>query len=106
MPMNLRKDYPLRNWPEDVQANIDRMQDLWRNARATFGQNGEFLFGDFSIADAMYAPVVTRFKTYAVELDATSKAYSDAIYALPAMQRWCEEAAHEAWVITKYDRPV
>lgn len=106
MPMNLRKDYPPRNWPEDVQANIDRMQDLWRNARATFGQNGEFLFGDFSIADAMYAPVVTRFKTYAVELDATSKAYSDAIYALPAMQRWCEEAAQEAWVITKYDRPV
>jgi len=104
MPMNLRKDYPPRTWPDDVQADIDRVQALWRDTKARFGSSGEFLFGDFTIADAMYAPVVTRLRTYAVDLDETAQSYSDAIYALPAMERWCAEAAQESWVISKYDR--
>jgi glutathione S-transferase len=104
MPMNLRKDYSPRDWPDDVAADISRVLSLWRSARQQFGLGGPFLFGDFSVADAMYAPVVTRLRTYAVDLDDTAQAYSDAIFALPAMQRWCEEAAQESWVITKYDR--
>lgn len=104
MPMNLRKDYPPRTWPDDVQADINRVQALWRDTKARFGSGGDFLFGDLTIADAMYAPVVTRLRTYAVDLDETAQSYSDAIYTLPAMQRWCEEAAQESWVISKYDR--
>ena len=65
-PMNLRETYPPRPWDADVTKDIARIQDLWRHARARFGGEGDFLFGDFTIADAMYAPVVTRFKTYAV----------------------------------------
>ena len=67
MPMNLRKSYAPRTWAEDVAKDVQRVQDLWRDARKSFGGGGDFLFGDFTIADAMYAPVVSRFKTYAVD---------------------------------------
>ena len=105
MPMNLRKTYPARKWADDVTKDINRIQYLWRGARAQFGGGGDFLFGDFTIADAMYAPVVTRFKAYAIELDEASSAYGDAILSLPAMQKWTAEAAKEPWVIDKYGPP-
>ncbi len=105
-PMNLRETYPPRPWDADVTKDIARIQDLWRHARARFGGEGDFLFGDFTIADAMYAPVVTRFKTYAVDLDEVCSTYADAVLNLPAMQKWRAEAAEEPWVIEKYRRPV
>lgn len=99
MPMNLSKTYDARVWAEDVTKDVNRVQNIWRDARERFGDDGDFLFGDFTIADAMYAPVVTRFKTYAVEMDGACSAYADAILALPAMQKWAAEAAEEPWVI-------
>ena len=105
MPMNLRKTYSARAWSSDVTKDIGRIQDIWCDARARFGSWGDFLFGSFTIADAMYAPVVTRFKTYTVEMDDVCSAYAEAILTLPAMQKWIAEAADEPWVIEKYDLP-
>jgi glutathione S-transferase len=107
MPMNLRKTYPARDPGAEVKDNIARVSQIWREARAKFGakaaQPGPFLFGAFCAADAMYAPVVTRFKTYGVALDPVCQAYADAILALPAMRDWYAAAAKEPMVIAKYE---
>ncbi|MBL8642508.1 MAG: glutathione S-transferase family protein [Rhodospirillaceae bacterium] len=105
MGMNVRKSYPGKGLNAEVQENIDRIQSLWGECRAKFGAGGPFLFGAFSNADAMYAPVVTRFKTYGVKLNSVSQAYCDAVMALPAMKQWYAEAAQEKWVIEKYEFP-
>jgi glutathione S-transferase len=77
----------------EALADARRVMAIWREALAASG--GPFLFGAFSIADAMFAPVCTRFVTYGVDLDATCRSYVDTIYALPAMQQWCADAANE-----------
>jgi len=77
----------------DALADAKRIQTIWREALAASG--GPFLFGTFTIADAMYAPVATRFVTYGVEMDAVCKGYVDAIYALPAMQDWIADAGRQ-----------
>lgn len=81
----------------DVQADIDRIVGLWSDCRARFGAGGPFLFGQFSWADAFYAPVVTRFATYAVALPPVAQAYVETILALPAMQDWIAAAKAEPW---------
>lgn len=88
---------PLAEVPPEVQAEVDRIQALWTDCRARFGAKagGPFLFGRFSVADAMYAPVVSRFTTFAIKMDSVSQAYCDAIWSLPAMQEW-KQAAVEA----------
>ncbi|MCB2106792.1 MAG: glutathione S-transferase family protein [Rhodobacteraceae bacterium] len=102
MPMNLRKTISIaRN--SEVDENIARVCQIWRECRQKFGAGGPFLFGAFSNADAMYAPVVTRFKTYGVDLDGECKAYSDAVLAHPAVKAWYTAAAKEPWVIAKYE---
>ena len=83
-----------------LEADIRRIAAIWKDARARFGKGGPFLFGAFSNADAMYAPVATRFRTYGVDLhrfgdDGTAAAYADAILALPAMEDWTEGAQRE-----------
>ncbi|AXK39524.1 glutathione S-transferase family protein [Crenobacter cavernae] len=78
-----------------VQADIERIVAIWENLRQRFQDDGPFLFGHFTLADAMYAPVVTRFKTYGVELPPASQAYSDHILSLPAMREWCAAARAE-----------
>lgn len=103
MPMNVRKSHPGKGRAPGVDGDIARIQQIWTECRQQFGAGGPFLFGAFSNADAMYAPVVTRFKTYGVELNPTAKAYSDAILAVPAMQEWYADAAKEPWVIEKYE---
>ncbi len=103
MGMNTRKSYPGRGMTPEVQENIDRIQSVWADCRKQFGAGGPFLFGAFSNADAMYAPVVTRFKTYGVKLDAVAQAYCDAMQELPAMKQWYADAAKETWVIEKYE---
>jgi glutathione S-transferase len=82
-----------------VDGDIARITALWNDARTRFGQDGPFLFGGFTIADAMYAPVVTRFDTYGVDLDPISRAYADAVLALPAVREWYADAAREPWEI-------
>jgi glutathione S-transferase len=103
MTMNIRKRYARGPRTPEVQADIDRIQKLWSETRARFGAGGPFLFGAFSAADAFYAPVVTRFRTYDVPLSAASSGYCETILALPAMQEWCSVAQHEPWSIAKYE---
>ena len=88
MPMNIRGAYPGKGMNPDVRKDIDRVVDIWTACRERFGQGGDLLFGGFSIADAYYAPVVTRFATYAVELPQVARRYADAVLALPAVRGW------------------
>lgn len=87
-----------------AQADIARIEAMWADARERFGAGGEFLFGAFGIVDAFFAPVVTRLHTYAQPVSPTTRRYMDAVLALPAMQRWIEEARAEPHVIEKYER--
>jgi glutathione S-transferase len=93
MTMDLCASKPGVGHTPDALADARRVQAIWREALAASG--GPFLFGDFTIADAMFAPVTTRFVTYHVELDATLRAYVDAVAALPAMQTWQRDAEAE-----------
>jgi glutathione S-transferase len=95
-PMNLKRKKKRSLTPE-VEANARRITEIWRNARARFGAGGEFLFGAFSAADCMYAPVATRFVSYEVDVDPVSKAYIDAIYRLPAFGDWQKAGLSETW---------
>lgn len=93
MSMDLGADKAGQGHVPDALADVRRVVAIWHEALAASG--GPFLFGRFSIADAMFAPVTTRFTTYGVDLDATSRAYVDAVAALPAMQAWRRDAAAE-----------
>ena len=95
MPMNIRAALPGKGMRAEVQANIARIERLWSEARKRFGSAGPFLFGAFSAADAMYAPVVMRFRTYAVPLGSESAAYCDAMRAAPGVRAWVEDALQE-----------
>jgi glutathione S-transferase len=97
-PMNLGKRYAARDRGEAVARDVARVTAIWREAREQFG-GGPFLFGAFSAADAMYAPVVTRLDTYAIPVDPVSRAYMDTILGLPAFREWLEAALDEPWVI-------
>ena len=101
MPMNIRKFLPGRGRGrgDGVDDDIERIADIWRDCRDNFGYGGPFLFGAFTNADAMFAPVVTRFVTYGVDLDETCRAYVDAVMALPALEEWCRGAKAEPWII-------
>lgn len=85
----------------EVQQNIDRITTIWRQCRQQIDPTaeGDLLFGQFSLADAMFAPVVSRFVTYGVPLDPISQAYVDAIWSLPAMQTWLAAAEAESETI-------
>jgi glutathione S-transferase len=93
LPMNLKGDFPKFKIWSKAQGDIARVQEIWRDCLETSG--GPYLFGKFSMADAMYAPVATRFRTYHVPIDAQSEAYCESIYAWPAMQEWVEAALLE-----------
>lgn len=98
-PMNMRSSFPNRASTPEVQADIDRINAIWHDCRTRFGKDGAFLFGStFGNADAMYAPVVSRFRTYKVELDPGAQAYCDAVWAYPPMQEWAAAAKNEPWV--------
>lgn len=99
MPMNCRARLPGLGRASGVQADIDRITQIWRDCRQQFGSEGEFLFGQWSIADAMYAPVVMRFVTYDVALDPISQAYVKATLQLGAIEEWLTAAAAETEVI-------
>jgi glutathione S-transferase len=104
MPMNLGRTFPgLRRTPEAL-SDIARVEALWAECLSLYG--GPFLFGrDFGLADAMYAPIVTRFLTWQPEISATSRAYCDAVRAHPLVDRWYADAAAEpaAWLLSKYE---
>lgn len=94
MPMNLAARTPREPSPA-VAQDIARILAIWSEQRAAYADRGPFLFGAFSIADAMFAPVVTRFVTYGVAVDEVARAYMDAVLGLPAMVRWTADAEEE-----------
>lgn len=98
-PMNLGKRFAPADRGEKVAADVARILGIFRDARARFGGGGPFLFGAFSAADAMFAPVLTRFETYAIPLDPVSAAYSEAVLGLPAYRDWLEAALAEPWTM-------
>ncbi|MCC7386411.1 MAG: glutathione S-transferase family protein [Deltaproteobacteria bacterium] len=79
-----------------ARADIDRVLEIWLSCRERYGREGDFLFGHFTVVDAMYAPVVTRFETYGVELPSAARTYADRMLALPAMREWIRGAHAEA----------
>jgi glutathione S-transferase len=95
LPMNCHRIMNAYRWKEDADRDIARIQSIWNDLRARFGEAGDFLCGDFGIIDAMFAPVCIRFKAYGVAMDENTNRYVSAIYALPAMQSWLAEAKLE-----------
>ncbi|WP_018150498.1 glutathione S-transferase family protein [Leeia oryzae] len=99
MPMNVKARLPGAGLTEDVQKDINRIISIWVECRLKYNQDGPWLFGNFSIADAMYAPVVSRFLTYGVELPEIGRSYMKTVLSHPAMQAWMDMAAVEQWFI-------
>jgi glutathione S-transferase len=102
LPLNCRrriKDFVV---PPDAKRDIERIARIWRECRASAG-DAPFLFGEFSIADAMYAPVALRFRTYGVVLGDVEQRYANALLALPALREWLAAAEAEGHALPKYD---
>lgn len=104
MPLNCRARRPEAGCGPGVQEDIDRICEIWRECRTRHGAAGEFLFGEFSAADAMFAPIASRFQTYGVEIDRDVAEYPQAILAIPAVKEWMEDAQREPWSIAKFDQ--
>jgi glutathione S-transferase len=99
LPMNVRRPVMARALDAAAAADAARIEAIWNSCRAQFGAGGPFLYGAFGAADAMYAPVVWRFHTYAVEVSPAVAAYMRAVLALPASIEWREAARREPWIL-------
>jgi glutathione S-transferase len=99
LPMNVRRPVKVRALDQGAAADVARIDALWSECRSRFGAAGPFLFGRFGAADAMYAPVVWRLHTYAVDVSPGARDYMAAVLALPASIEWREAARHEPWVL-------
>jgi glutathione S-transferase len=98
-PMNLRRLRKAVAMPQAAMVDVARIEAMWRECRTRFGKGGKFLFGKFCNADAMYAPVVARFETYAVPVRPDTRAYMDNVMSTPAFKAWKEAALKETWTI-------
>lgn len=105
-PMNIRARVEGASIDEDVRADIVRILTLWAEARARFGKGGPFLFGTFSAADVIYAPVVSRFLTYGIGVPGFAQAYMQAVWEHEWMQQWIAAAESEQWVIEQFETSV
>lgn len=102
-PTNFRREPKPLALTDEARRDVDRIEAAWAAARRQWGQGGPFLFGGFSAADAMFAPVVNRLHAYAVEVTPETRAYMEAIVALPAWQAWIAGAAAEPWRIERWE---
>ncbi len=102
-PCNFRRKPKAIAVSDEVRADVQRIEAAFAHARETFGKAGPFLFGRFSAADAMFAPVVNRFHVYDVPVAKTTRAYMEAMMALPAWKAWIADAEAEPWRIEKYE---
>lgn len=108
--MNVRKVYPWRPvgaanaWPPEVSTEVARIEAAWEQCRALRSGDGPFLFGQFSIADAMYAPVAWRLQGYSVPLGPGATAYVEVMLALPAMREWQAAAVAEPITLPQFER--
>jgi glutathione S-transferase len=105
MPMNIRRSLPGRGRSPESEADIARVVQIWTDCRQRFGLGGPYLFGSFTAADAMYAPVCFRFQTYGVEPQGQAGAYLAAMLAHPAMQEWQAAARAETEIVPLDEAP-
>ncbi len=103
LPMHVTREPGGAKWQDDAQADIDRIQELWRWLRGKLGGGGDFLCGEFGIIDAMFAPVAIRFRGYGVRCEGAAAAYVDTLYAMPALQQWIAGGAAEVERLEKYE---
>ena len=103
LPMNVRRSYPPVELSDEVRGEINRILQLWAQARARFGGTGNFLFGAWSAADMMFAPVVTRFITYGVKVPPFAGLYMKSVLSHPDVADWIDKAQDEPWVIDQYE---
>ncbi|WP_174273961.1 glutathione S-transferase family protein [Sphingomonas bacterium] len=103
--MNVRRRYPPGEVSPEVAADLARIASLWAEARDRFGAGGDYLFGAFSAADIMFAPIVSRITTYALPVPEQAAGYCAAILAQPFVAEWLADAEREPWVIEKFERP-
>jgi glutathione S-transferase len=101
--MNLHRPVRAIELSDEATANIARVEDIWAECRKRYGQSGPYLFGNFSAADAMYAPVVHRFRTYAVAVGEETRRYMDTMMALPAFAEWTTAGLAETIIIEKFE---
>jgi len=104
-PMNIRQIFPAQRPEDDVIAELARIMELWAQARARFGADGEFLFVAFGAADIMFAPVVTRIVTYQLPVARFATGYMEAVLNQRWMQDWIAGAQEEDWVLQQYEQP-
>lgn len=102
-PMKFKEAFAPEPLSPEVRADVERVVAIWTDCRRRFGAGGPFLFGAFSIADAMFAPVVSRFHTYGVKPGGAAGAWADMMWSLPAMQRWGAAARAEPFRMARYD---
>ncbi len=104
LPMNCRRSKAVEARTPELDKEIARVSEIWRSCRESFGDSGDFLFGKFSIADAMYAPVVLRFKSYLIEVGAVETEYMQSMLSLASLQEWIDGALAEEEVIDLYEQ--
>jgi glutathione S-transferase len=102
--MNLHRPIGAVALSDDARANVARIQEIWADCHAHYGKHGPFLFGTFSGADAMYAPVVHRFRTYAIPVKGAAQHYVDAMLSLPAFQQWTRDGLAETLLIDRFEQ--
>ena len=98
MPLDVRGRHSVPS-TADLREDVARIEQIWRECRARYARRGDFLFGSWCAADAMYAPVVSRFRTYGVELSRGAQQYADAVWKWPALMSLVAEAAAEPWTL-------
>ena len=103
LPMNVRRSFAAKELSENVRNDVDRIMQIWAQARARFGGTGDFLFGNWSAADIMFAPVVTRFLTYGVPVPSFAAIYMKAVLSHADVAEWIDKAQDEPWVIEAYE---
>jgi glutathione S-transferase len=101
--MNIHRPVRAKELSEEARENIARVQEIWTECRERYGQAGPFLFGPFTAADAMYAPVVHRFRTYAIEVSQPVRDYMETMLAYPAFAEWTAQALAETLVIERFE---
>ena len=99
--MNMMRPPSKRELPPEVQRDVTRIDQMWTDCRARFGEGGPFLFGAAGAADAMYAPVVSRFHTYNIDVGEDARTYMAAVMALPEWSEWETAARQETWVLPR-----
>lgn len=103
LPMNCRRIVDYENISPELQKDINRVCTIWKECKTEYGEQGDFLFGDFSIADAFYAPIVIRLNGYSIKVGEVERQYMDNVLALPELKEWINEAKGEETVVESYE---